>query len=255
MMRVDLNCDMGESFGSWVMGQDEAMLDIVTSANVACGFHAGDPQIMLQTACMAKARGVALGAHPGFPDIQGFGRRRMLDISPQELTAMVTYQIGAMQAIATLAGHRVTHVKAHGALSNMACDNLEMASAIAKAIRAVDGSLVFVVLPQTMLEQAGEAAGLSLAREVFADRAYDDDYRLVSRAKPGSVLHDPALVAARVLDMVKNQAITAASGKKLPVSVDTICIHGDTPGALSMAQAVHKLLVNNGVSVKAFVEK
>ena len=190
-MQVDLNCDMGESFGPWTMGDDSAMLELITSANVACGFHGGDPQIMLKTAKLAKEKGVAIGAHPGFHDIEGFGRRPIQGLSAREIETLVAYQIGALQGIAALAGHRVTYVKIHGALSNMACEDEMMANALAAAIKGVDPSLAFVVLPFSKLVGAGEKAGLAIVTEVFADRAYEDSGLLVSRRKPGAVLHDP----------------------------------------------------------------
>ncbi len=252
MTSVDLNCDMGESFGVWRMGDDRAMFDLITSANVACGFHAGDPQTMLTSACVAKEKGVALGAHPSFPDLQGFGRRRILGLTPRELTAMVAYQIGALQAIAALAGHRVTHVKPHGALYNMASESEEVAAAIARGIGDVDHDLIFVVLPATAMEAAGQKSGLSLAREVFADRAYEDDLTLVARGKSGAVIRDPAIVAERVLRMVRDQAVTTVSGEKVSVPVDTICIHGDTAGAVELAKAVRDRLTADGVQLRAF---
>jgi UPF0271 protein len=252
MIQVDLNSDLGESFGPWNMGDDEAMLDIVTSANVACGFHAGDPEIMLKTAERAKARGVAIGAHPGFHDLQGFGRRQIQGLGAREIEAMLAYQIGALQAVAAMAGHRVTHVKAHGALSNMAMTDEGMAAALARAVRAVDPSLVFVVIPLTALERAGEAANLKLAREIYADRAYEDDGTLVSRKKPGAVLHDPEAVAARVVRMVEDRAIVSVNGKRLPLSIDTVCIHGDSPGAVAMAQAVRARLAAAGIRIAPF---
>jgi UPF0271 protein len=251
-MQVDLNSDLGESFGAWRMGDDAAMLDIVTSANVACGFHAGDPDEMRATVERAKARGVAIGAHPGFHDLQGFGRRQILGLTAREIEAMVAYQIGALQATAALAGHKVTHVKAHGALSNMACVDDAMATALAAAIKAVDRDLVFVVIPLTALERAGERANLPLAREIYADRAYEDDGTLVSRKKPGAVLHDPEEVAARVLAMVEARAIVSVSGKKLALGIDTVCIHGDSPGAVAMAQAVRRTLAGAGVKIAPF---
>jgi UPF0271 protein len=253
MIEVDLNSDLGESFGAWRMGDDAAMLDIVTSANVACGFHAGDPSEMRATVERAKARGVAIGAHPGFQDLQGFGRRPIQGLTVREIEAMIAYQIGALQATASLAGHKVTHVKAHGALSNMACVDDTMATALASAIKAVDRDLVFVVIPLTALERAGERANLPLAREIYADRAYEDDGTLVSRKKPGAVLHDPDEVAARVLAMVEARAIVSVSGKKLALGIDTVCIHGDSPGAVAMAQAVRRTLVGAGVKIAPFV--
>ncbi|MBM3565610.1 MAG: LamB/YcsF family protein [Alphaproteobacteria bacterium] len=251
-MRVDLNSDMGESFGPWVMGDDAAMLDIVTSANVACGFHGGDPDIMRATCEMAKARGVAVGAHPGFRDLQGFGRRQVVGLSAREIENLIAYQIGALRAIAATVGHKVTYVKAHGALSNMACVDPAMARAIAAGIKAVDPKLIFVVIPLTELARAGEAAGLSLAREIYADRAYEDDGTLVSRKKPGAVLHDAKAVADRVLRMVQEQAILSVNGKRLPLAVETICIHGDSPGAVGMARAVRETLTAAGISLAPF---
>ena len=251
-MQVDLNCDMGESFGPWVMGDDAAMLDLITSANVACGFHAGDPQIMLKTASLAKEKGVAIGAHPGFHDIEGFGRREILGLSAREIETMIAYQIGAMQGIAALAGHEATFVKVHGALSNMAWKDDMIATALANAIKAVDPSLAFVVLPFSKLVPAGEKAGLRLINEAFADRAYEDDGLLVSRRKPGAVLHDPELVGERVLRMVSDQAITSASGKVMKLAIDTVCIHGDTPAAVSLARSVRQRLDHAKVKVAAF---
>jgi 5-oxoprolinase (ATP-hydrolysing) subunit A len=251
-MQVDLNCDMGESFGPWVMGDDAAMLDLITSANVACGFHAGDPQIMLKTAALAKQKGVAIGAHPGFHDVEGFGRREIHGLSAREIETMIAYQIGAMQAIAALAGHEVTFVKVHGALSNMAWKDEMIANALAAAIKGVDAKLVFVVLPFSKLVAAGEKAGLRMVNEVFADRAYEDDGLLVSRRKPGAVLHDPELVGERVLRMVADQAITSVSGKVMKLAVDTICIHGDTPTAVSLARAVRQRLEGAKVKLAPF---
>ncbi|MCA3246961.1 MAG: 5-oxoprolinase subunit PxpA [Azospirillum sp.] len=252
MVSVDLNSDLGESFGAWNMGDDGAMLDIVTSANVACGFHAGDPDTMRATCEAAKARGVAIGAHPGFHDLQGFGRRQILGLTAREIEALIAYQIGALQGIATAAGHHVTHVKAHGALSNMAMTDRTIAEALARAIKAVDPSLVFVVIPLTQLEAAGEAANLPLAREIYADRAYEDDGTLMSRKKPGAVLHDPVEVAARVVRMVRERAIVGAGGKKMALGIDTVCIHGDSPGAVAMARAVRAELTAAGVTIAPF---
>jgi UPF0271 protein len=251
-MQVDLNCDMGESFGPWVMGDDAAMLDVITSANVACGFHGGDPQIMLSTASLAREKGVAIGAHPGFHDLEGFGRREIHGLSARVIETMIAYQIGAMQAVAALAGHEVTFVKVHGALSNMAWKDEMIANALASAIKGVDPKLVFVVLPFSKLVPAGEKAGLTMVNEVFADRAYEDDGLLVSRRKPGAVLHDPELVAERALRMVVDQAITSVSGKVRKIAIDTICIHGDTPAAVSLARAVRRRLDDADVKVAPF---
>jgi UPF0271 protein len=252
MATIDLNSDLGEGFGMWSMGDDAAMLDIVTSANVACGFHAGDSDIMLKTAKLAKDKGVSIGAHPSYRDLHGFGRRPVAGLTASEIETMVAYQIGALQALATMAGHRVTHVKAHGALSNVACADPMTARAIATAIKAVDRDLIWVVLPRSEIERAGEAANLPLAREVFADRAYEDDASLMSRSKQGSVLHDAAAIAERVLRMVNDQAVVSVTGKVIKMPVDTICVHGDTPGAVAIARQVREMLEKNGHRLAPF---
>lgn len=251
-MMIDLNCDLGEGFGAWQMGNDSAMIDLATSVNVACGFHAGDADTMRKTVQLAKARGVSIGAHPGYRDLHGFGRRPVAGLSAAEIENLVAYQIGALQAVATLAGHKVTHVKAHGALSNVACEDDMTARAIASAIKAVDRSLKFVVLANTRLVTAGEAAGLPLVHEVFADRAYEDDATLVSRRKPGAVLHDTAQIAERVVRMVEDRAVVSVSGKTIKVQLDTVCIHGDTPGAVEIARAVRQALKDSGIEVRPF---
>jgi UPF0271 protein len=252
MATIDLNSDLGEGFGMWSMGDDPSMLDIVTSANVACGFHAGDSDIMLRTAKLAKDKGVSIGAHPSYRDLHGFGRRPVPGLTASEIETMVAYQIGALQALATMAGHRVTHVKAHGALSNVACADPMMARAIATAIKAVDRDLIWVVLPRSEIERAGEAANLPLAREVFADRAYEDDASLMSRSKQGSVLHDASAIAERVLRMVNDQAVVSVTGKAIKMQVDTICVHGDTPGAVAIARQVRATLEKNGHRLAPF---
>lgn len=252
MATIDLNSDLGEGFGMWSMGDDTSMLDIVTSANVACGFHAGDSDIMLKTAKLAKDKGVSIGAHPSYRDLHGFGRRPVAGLTASEIETMVAYQIGALQALATMAGHRVTHVKAHGALSNVACADPMMARAIATAIKAVDRELIWVVLPRSEIERAGEAASLPLARELFADRAYEDDASLMSRSKKGSVLHDASAIAERVLRMVNDQAVVSVTGKVIKMPVDTICVHGDTPGAVAIARQVREVLEKNGHRLAPF---
>src|SRR6516165_4814831 len=209
MTSIDLNSDLGESFGLWEMGQDAAMIELATSVNVACGYHAGDADIMSKTVELAKARGVSVGAHPGYRDLHGFGRRPVPGLTSSEIENLVAYQIGALQAIATAAGHKVTHVKAHGALSNVACEDDMTARAIANAVKAVDPTLVFVVLANSRLVKAGEAANLPMVHEVFADRAYEDDGTLVSRRKPGAVLHDPKEIAGRVVRMVQDGAVVS----------------------------------------------
>jgi 5-oxoprolinase (ATP-hydrolysing) subunit A len=252
MASVDLNADMGEGFGPWKMGDDEAMLSIVSSANIACGWHAGDPIIMHRTAEIAKAKGVAIGAHPGFGDLWGFGRRTIRGETMADLEKQVAYQIGAMQACAALAGHKVTHVKAHGALGNMSNDDADIAMAIGRAIKGVDPSLVFVVMPTLPTEQVGEKLGLPMAREVFADRTYDDGGNLTSRKKDGAIIHDAAYAAERVLRMVQDQEVVTVTGRKLKVAIDTICVHGDNPAAIAMARQVRATLETAGVAIRPF---
>ena len=251
-MHIDLNSDMGESFGPWRMGDDAAMLDIVTSANVACGFHAGDPDIMFRTAELALAKGVAIGAHPGFDDLRGFGRRVIRGDSPAQIERAVACQIGALQAVAALAGHQVTYVKAHGALNNMANEDMDLALAIARAIKGVDAGLVNVCMPGLLMERASETIGVKVAREFFADRTYEDDGTLTSRKKPGSVLHDADAAAERVLRAVLDKAVTTTSGKRIPVQFDTICVHGDEPSAVVMARTVRAKLEENGITIAPF---
>ena len=251
MRAVDLNCDCGEGFGAYAMGDDAAMLDIVTSANVACGFHAGDPDIMAKTFALAKAKGVAVGAHPGFADRAGFGRRP-IPATPAEIERLVAYQIGAAQALAAQAGHRLTHVKPHGALSNIAMADADVARAIAHATRAVDPALVFLAIAGTELERAGEAEGLTTIQEVFADRGYTDDGHLAPRAMEGAVLHDAAAAADRAAAMVADGAIVTMSGKLVAVGIGSICVHGDTPGAVAMARAVRAALEAAGISLRPF---
>lgn len=247
--QVDLNADMGESFGDWVMGNDAALLDIVTSANIACGFHAGDPDVMAQTMRMAQAKGVGLGAHPGFADLQGFGRRR-LALSKDSLHSMITYQIGAAQAMARSVGETLSHVKLHGALSNMASEDLAMARICVQAIKGAAPKTPIMVLSGTPLQRAAEELNCPWAGEIFADRAYNDDSTLVSRSIDGSVIHDPDIAASRILKMVQSDAIIANSGKVIPARIDTICVHGDTPNAIEIAKRVRLTLEGAGVAVK-----
>jgi UPF0271 protein len=251
-MNIDLNSDMGEGFGAWKMGDDEAMLGIVTSANVACGWHAGDPNIMFRTAERAKRNGVAVGAHPGFGDLWGFGRRIIHGDSGTDIERMIAYQIGAFQAVAALAGHRVTYVKAHGTLHTMANEDDDLALAIARGIKGVDPALMNVCMPGLALERMSEKIGLRVAREIYADRTYEDNGNLTSRKKPGSVLHDAKAASERVLRMVQDQAITTVSGKKISVAIDTICVHGDEPTAVEMARTVRATLEANGVTLAPF---
>ncbi len=253
MAAVDLNCDCGEGFGVYAMGDDRAMLDIVTSCNVACGFHAGDPDIMAETFALARERGVAVGAHPGFSDRAGFGRRP-LPVSEAEAERLVAYQVGAAAALAAYAGHRLTHVKPHGALSNLAMADAGLAAALARATRAVDPELAFLAVAGTQLQRAGEAAGLRTLREIYADRGYTDAGHLAPRGAPGAVLHDCTEAATRAARMVADGAVTSLSGRRVPVGIDSICVHGDTPGAVAMARAVRDALEAAGIAVVAFAE-
>ncbi|MFM2423297.1 MAG: hypothetical protein RL291_1827 [Pseudomonadota bacterium] len=252
MPTIDLNADLGESFGPWTMGDDKSLLSIVTSANVACGFHGGDPSVMFETAKTAKANGVAIGAHPGFQDLQGFGRRVIRGSTMAEIEYMTAYQIGALQALAKAAGHEVTHVKPHGALGNLCNDEDDFALAIGRAIKSVDPRLVYVVMPARNSERAADKLGLPMVREVFADRTYDDHGQLTSRKLAGSVINDPAEATAHVLRMIEGRAITSVNGKKIPVEIDTICVHGDKPSAVAQARAVRKAIETAGFTLKPF---
>jgi UPF0271 protein len=254
MKTIDLNCDMGEGFGVYSLGDDEAMLDIVTSANIACGFHAGDPLVMATTLEAAKARGVGVGAHPSFFDLWGFGRRPILGQSPAEVEKQIIYQIGALQALAHAQGLKLGHIKTHGSLGNMANEDIDLARAVARAIKAVDPSFIFVVMPGLPTERAGEEAGLKLAREIYADRAYADNGNLASRKLPGAVLHDADEAAERVLRIVESGEVTSITGKRIPVRADSVCVHGDTAGAVAMARTVRARLTEAGYAVRPMAE-
>ncbi|WP_062212484.1 LamB/YcsF family protein [Aureimonas sp. AU12] len=252
MRTIDLNCDMGEGFGPWTMGDDEAMLGLVTSANVACGFHAGDPSVMRRTILSAKARGVCVGAHPSFMDLYGFGRRRITGDRPEDLEAQIVYQIAAMQGMAAALSWPMTHVKTHGALGNMAAEDADLAALCVRAIRSVDPTLVFVTLPYSRTMEAAEKAGLRTACEVYADRAYDDDGMLLSRQWEGAVIHEIARSVDQVLSMVEGGVIPTIGGRRLPVAPDTVCIHGDTPGAVETAGALRAALTAQGLHFAPF---
>ena len=249
-LTVDLNCDVGESFGAYTLGQDACVMPHVTSANIACGFHAGDPSVMRRTVRLAVQTGVAVGAHPGLPDLVGFGRRE-LQVTQREVEDLVAYQIGALAGIAAAEGALLRHVKPHGALYNMAARDRSLADAIARAILSVDRRLVLVGLSGSHLLEAGRGAGLMVASEVFADRAYDARGGLVSRGEPGALVTDPDLIADRVLDMIRAGAMTAASGERVDVRADTVCVHGDTPGAPDLAERLRAELEAAGVRVAA----
>jgi len=250
-MKVDLNSDMGEGFGPWTRGDDAGLLDVITSANIACGFHAGDPDVMARVMRQAQGKGVGIGAHPGFHDLQGFGRRR-LRLSAEELGNMVAYQLGAAQGVARSQGAQVRHLKLHGALANMASEDPEIARACYRAALAVDPEIVLVVLAGTPMQQVARDLGAAWAGEIFADRAYNEDATLVDRSQPGAVLHDAAQVGARIETMLRAGAIITASGKQIPCRIDTICVHGDSPGAVAMARALRDHLGAAGIEVARF---
>jgi UPF0271 protein len=248
---VDLNSDLGEGFGAWTMGDDDAILQVVTSANVACGFHAGDPHIMARTFARAKELGVAVGAHPGYPDLAGFGRRDMA-FAPAEIEHFVAYQVGAAMGVSTYAGHPITYVKPHGALANLSQVDAVVAGAIVRAIAAVDRKLVLLTFPDGHATRIARDMGLRTCAEIFADRAYTADGRLVSRKLPGAVLHDVQQVADRVVRMVQAGAVETVDGSLLPMEIGSVCVHGDSPGAIEMAAAVRRRLEETGIAVRPF---
>lgn len=249
---MDLNSDLGEGFGSWQMGDDAALLGVVTSANIACGFHAGDPATMRRTVGMAIERGISIGAHVAYPDLRGFGRRNV-DLPQEEVAADVLYQIGALEALARAAGGSVNYVKPHGALYNQMMVDAELAQTVVSAILSFQETLPLLALPGSVAQRAAQQAGLPCYGEGFADRAYEPDGRLVSRSKPGAVLHDPAQVAARALRMVCEGTVVTIDGSVLALDVATICVHGDSPGAVEMALAVRATMQDAGVELAPFV--
>lgn len=251
MASIDLNADLGEGFGVWRLGDDEAMLGLVTSANVACGFHAGDPAGLLRVCRAAAERGVSIGAQVSYRDLAGFGRR-FIDVTTEDLVADVVYQIGALQALAHAAGTAVTYVKPHGALYNRIASDRQQAAAVAEAVQMVDPTLPVLGLAGSPFFEEARARGLRTVPEAFADRAYQPDGRLVSRREPGAVLHDPAAIAERVAVMVTAGRLTAVDGSQITVSVESVCVHGDSPGAVQIASAVRDRLEAGGVDVKAF---
>jgi UPF0271 protein len=248
-LSIDLNCDMGESFGAWRMGQDETILPYVTSANIACGYHAGDPAVMRKTVAAAIQHGVALGAHPGLPDLAGFGRRN-IDITPAEAYDMVVVQVGSLAGVAASQGARLHHVKAHGALYNMAARNDELAEAIARAVFDVDSSLVLYALASSKQVEAGRRHGLTVAEEVFADRTYQNDGSLTSRKQPGAMIEDADTSIRQVLRMITEGTVGTVQGDDVPVHADTLCIHGDQPGAVVFAQAIRRALADREIAVR-----
>ncbi|MEJ9217710.1 LamB/YcsF family protein [Paenibacillus glucanolyticus] len=250
MVRVDLNCDMGESFGAYRIGNDSELLGSITSVNIACGFHAGDPSVMRATVRQAIAGGIAIGAHPGLPDLVGFGRRRM-EISPAEAYDMVTYQVGALMAFTIQEGGQLKHVKPHGALYNMAAASRPLADAIASAIHRIDSSLILYGLAGSELVAAGAAAGLRTASEVFADRTYQDDGTLTPRNWPEAIITDVEASVSHVIRMVKDKEVISQTGKVIPISADTICIHGDGAHASLFARTLRSRLEAEGISVQS----
>ena len=248
---MDLNSDLGEGYGRWTLGDDAALLEVVTSANVACGFHAGDPATIDRTVRTAVTHGVAVGAQVSYPDLVGFGRRE-IDVAPDDLTADVLYQLGALEAFARAAGSRVRYLKPHGALYNRIARDPVQAAAVVEAVRRYDPSLPLLTLPGSAAMRAAEAAGVPAVAEGFADRAYTPEGRLVSRRQPGAVLHDPAAVTARALRMATEHTVEAVDGGQVHVEVRSLCVHGDTPGAVELARAVRAALEDAGVTLEAF---
>ncbi len=248
---VDLNADLGESYGAWRLGDDEALLAIVTSANVACGFHAGDPLTIRRTCASAVARAVTIGAQVSYHDLAGFGRREMT-VPPDELAAELLYQIAALDGVARAEGGRVGYVKPHGALYNRAARDPEQAGAVVAAVRAYDATLPVLTLPGSATARAAAEAGLPVVTEAFADRAYNDDGSLVRRGQPGAVLTDPAVVATRAIGMVTGSSVRTVSGRELNISPQSVCVHGDTPGAVTLASAIRSALERSGVTLAPF---
>lgn len=251
MRSIDLNADLGEGYGPWSMGDDAAMLALVTSANVACGGHAGDPETMFRTMTLARERGVTVGAHPSYPDLPGFGRRRM-PATPAEIERFVAAQVGALSAVGALAGHAVRYVKPHGALANVAAVEREVADAIARAVRAVDRELAILAISGTALEHAAGAAGLHVFSEVFADRGYTAAGDLVPRAMAGALIHDPDVAAERLIAFLDSGAMPTVEGGTVRLAVDSVCVHGDNPAAVAMAGRVREVLIGRGLTVAPF---
>lgn len=250
MYRVDLNSDLGESFGNYTIGMDEEILKYVSSANVACGWHAGDPMVMEKTLTLAKKFGTAVGAHPGFPDLMGFGRRNMA-VTPEEAKAYVKYQLGALMAFAVSKGMKIQHVKPHGAMYNMAAVDEKLAAAMCEAVYEVDPEIIFMGLAGSKMISAAEKTGLRTASEVFADRAYNDDGTLVSRKLPGAMIKDRDLAISRVVRMVKEGLVTSINGNDIAIRADSVCVHGDNPKALEFVRDIRETLLKEGVEIKS----
>jgi len=248
MFKVDLNSDLGESFGAYTIGMDEQVIAQITSANIACGFHAGDPLVMDKTVAISKSFGTAIGAHPGFPDLQGFGRRNM-NCSPKEIKAYVQYQIGALAAFASAHGLKLQHCKPHGALYNMAVKDMALATAIAEAIAAVDKDIILLGLANSCMLEAAEKVGIKSASEVFADRAYNADGSLVARSQPGAVIHDKDEAIARTVKMVTEGKVIAITGEEISIRADSVCVHGDNPSAVEFVKNIRAALTEKDVEI------
>jgi UPF0271 protein len=248
--KIDINCDMGESYGAWKMGADAEVMPFISSANIACGFHGGDPATIRQTVKLAVDHGVAIGAHPSLPDLQGFGRR-VMKISPQDMYDLVVYQAGAVEAFARAAGATLHHVKCHGALYNTAANDEGLSEAMARAVKDLGGSVILYALSGSKSLSIAKTAGIRVAGEVFADRGYSDDGTLAPRDKPGAMIEDANVAAERALAMIEKGYVTSLSGRPVPVSPDTLCLHGDQPGAVSFAKAIRKAFSEHGISVAA----
>ncbi|MEI2418617.1 5-oxoprolinase subunit PxpA [Orrella sp. JC864] len=251
MKTIDLNCDMGEGYGAYEIGQDDAMLEVVSTINLACGFHAGDFSIMSRLCREAATRGVAVGAHPGYPDLWGFGRRKMA-FSDADLENIFAYQIGAAQAVARLNGHMLTHVKAHGALGHLVADEPRIGELFARVVARLDDALFVTSMTPRGFGDIAARAGLRVAHEIYADRAYMDDGRLMPRGQPGAVIHDAQEAVRRVLEMAEGRCIITATGKRIPAPVDSICVHGDSPQALPIARAIRDALEAAGWRIQPF---
>ena len=252
MSCVDLNCDLGESFGTYTIGLDAQVIPHVSSVNIACGYHAGDPVVMEKTVALAREHGVAIGAHPGFPDLMGFGRRPM-NITPAEAGAYVKYQMGALLAFVKAQGLKLQHVKPHGALYNMAAKDEALAKAIAQSVASVDSNIRLMGLAGSLMLKEAEKAGLSVISEVFADRAYNDDGSLVNRKLPGAVIHDAQQAAARAVMMAKEHKIISINGKEISLQADSICVHGDNAQAIELVCTIRSALKTEGIAIKNFL--
>ena len=254
--KIDLNCDMGESFGAYRVGNDEALMGLITSANIACGYHAGDPLVMDRTVRLAVEHGVSIGAHPGFPDLEGFGRRAM-QLTPEEIESAILYQVGALAAFARSADSKLTHVKPHGALYNMAAKDADLARAVVRGIARAGADLIVVGLAGSAMIEAAQEAGSRVAREGFADRVYEADGSLRSRKLEGELIHDPEAAADQAVRIACDGVAVAYSGEEIPLQVDTLCVHGDTAGAVEIVRAIRQRVAAAGVEVRSmggFVE-